>query len=179
MKRTVAEVLKQMIPVIAGILVALFINSWNEQRKDQNYIDEISKSIVAELEESNTDIIDNIPKQNRQIDSLRFYANDENLSLLEIVLKTEGFHSPQIRINSWQAISRTKIELVPYEQLKALSNIENGKELLEDKEKYLMPFVYSNMREKSPDIKETIIFLLLDIISTEMSIKENIENFEM
>ncbi|MEL6558110.1 MAG: hypothetical protein AAFQ94_07995 [Bacteroidota bacterium] len=179
MKRTVVEVLKQMIPVIVGILVALFINSWNEQRKDQNYIDEISKSIVTELEESRIDIVENIPKQNRLMDSLRFYAKDESLSLLDIVLKTEGFHSPQIRINSWEAISRTKIELVPYEQLKALSNIENSKELLEDKEKYLMTFVYSNMRENSSDIKETIIFLLLDIISTEMSIKENIENFKM
>lgn len=42
-----------------------------------------------------------------------------------------------------------------------------------------MIFVYSNVRETSPDIKETIVFLLLDIISTEISIKEDVENFEM
>lgn len=102
-----------MIPVIIGILVALFINSWNEQRKGQNYIDGISKSTVTELEESRADIVENMPKRNRLIDSLRFYANDEKLSLLEIVLKAEWFHSPQIRVNSWRAISRTKIELVP------------------------------------------------------------------
>ena len=76
------------------------------------------------------------------------------------------------------AISRTKIELIDYEYLKVLTDIEDGKNLLNEKLSFLMNFVYSNMRGSSEEIKETLILLLLDIIGTEKSIKQKIEDFE-
>ncbi len=178
MNKTLAEIFKQMIPVVFGILIALFINSWKEQYKDEVYIAEIFKSIKIELEESKTSIDENIPKQTRLIDSIRFYMSDDKLSLMEIAVKADGFHAPQIRTNSWQAISRTKIELVNYAKLKVLSDIENSKTLLKEKELYIMNFAYTNVRETSQNVKETFILLLSEIIRTEMDLKVEIENFE-
>ena len=61
MKRTFTDLLKQMIPVIMGILIALFINGWNEQRKDRNYITKIIQSIGQELTESKKAIAKDMP----------------------------------------------------------------------------------------------------------------------
>lgn len=178
MKKTFGDILKQMIPVVLGILIALFINSWNEGRKDAKYIQEIFKSIDKELEESKTAIIQNIPKQNILIDSLRHYANDKKMTVMQIAVKANGLHAPQIRTNSWIAISQTKIELVDYDKLKILSDIEDGKFLLNEKLKYLMNLAFSNMHNSSKEMKETMIFLMMDIINTEKSIKLDIEKFE-
>lgn len=64
-----------MILVIFGILVALLINSWNAQRKNRNHMEEISASIMAELEESITAIIETIPKQQTLIDGHHQYRS--------------------------------------------------------------------------------------------------------
>lgn len=178
MKKTFTGICKEMIPIVLGILIALFINSWNEQRKDKKYIKEIFKSIKKELDESKTAIIKNIPKQQKLIDSLTYYISDNEKSLIEVSLKADGLHAPQIRTNSWIAISKTKIELVDYDKLKVLSDIENGKEILKLKLNYLTNFAFSNMQNSSKELKETIIFLLTDIINTEKSIKKDIEIFE-
>ena len=167
-----------MIPVIMGILIALFINSWNEQRKDRNYITKIIQSIGQELTESKKAIAKDMPDQNSLVDTLRHYLADKDISIFAIAQKVGGFNAPQIRTNSWVAISRTKIELIDYDYLKVLTDIEDGKNLLNEKLSFLMNFVYSNMRGSSEEIKETLILLLQDIIGTEKSIKQKIEDFE-
>ena len=55
--------LKDIIPVIAGILIALFINEWNSERKDEAYINQVFSTISQELKESKEDIIVTIPQQ--------------------------------------------------------------------------------------------------------------------
>lgn len=178
MKKAFAGILKEVITVTIGILIALFINNWNEQRKDEKYIKEIFTSINKELDESKNAIIENIPKQVKFIDSLKYYIADDDMSILQIAEKVNGLHAPQIRTNSWAAISSTKIELVDYEKLRCLTDIEDGKEILKEKLKYLTTFGSNNIQDKTRESKEKLIFLLTDIISTENSIKRIIERFE-
>ena len=178
MNKTFTEILIQMIPVVAGILIALFINSWNEQRKDEKYMDEIFKSIHQELTESKIAIEQIIPKQKRLMDSMRHYSSNPELSIMQIAEKAGGMHAPQIRTNAWIAMSNRKIELVDFERIKVLSDIEEGKELLKQKLSYLMNFGYANMQDTATNKKQTIVILLMEIISTENSIKKQIEEYE-
>ncbi len=178
MKKTFSAFIKEMIPVIIGILIALFINNWNEERKEEKYITQILKSLQLELDESKADIEKTIPKQKILIDSLKHYSSDKNISLLEVTLKNNGLHIPRIRTNSWIALSSTKIELIEYEKLSSLNDIEDGKKLLEKKSDYLLNFMMSNLDKKSKEIKRQAVILLMDIINTETAIKKDIEKFE-
>ncbi len=178
MKKTFLAFIKEIIPVIVGILIALFINNWNEERKEGKYITQILKSLELELDESKADIEKTIPKQKILIDSLKHYLSDKNISLLEVTLKTNGLNLPTIRTNSWIALSSTKIELIEYEKLSCLNNIEEGKKLLEKKSDYLLNFMMSNLDKKSKKIKKQAVILLTDVISTEIEIKKDIEIFE-
>jgi len=69
MKKITIAFFKEIIPIIVGILIALYINNWNENRKDKNYINQISTSINKELTETNDDIIETLSKQRTLIDS--------------------------------------------------------------------------------------------------------------
>ena len=75
MDQNIKKFLKDMIPVLTGVLLALWINNWNENRKNTNYINQISSSISKELKETNEDIIKELSFQKRLIDSLNFYFN--------------------------------------------------------------------------------------------------------
>jgi len=43
-----SKLFREIIPVIIGILIALFINNWNEDRKDKRYLTQIFSSIESE-----------------------------------------------------------------------------------------------------------------------------------
>jgi uncharacterized protein YacL len=64
LKNYAIQFIKEIIPVIAGILIALFIDNWNSERKDKAYVNQIFSTINSELNESKEDIKDIIPKQN-------------------------------------------------------------------------------------------------------------------
>jgi hypothetical protein len=45
MKKYIKAFFKEIVPIIIGILVALYINNWNENKKDEKYINQILSSI--------------------------------------------------------------------------------------------------------------------------------------
>jgi hypothetical protein len=175
MKKIIKVLVKEIIPIIVGILIALWINNWNENRKDKKYINQISSSLNKELTETTEDITYNIENQKSLVDTLEFYKNNDKISILDIVMKVKGIKMPTIKINSWKAISNSKIELMEYNKVSTLANIEEQKELLKTKSQNLMNFIFPNTKETGIDKKELLKLMMLDIISTEKTIQKQIE----
>ena len=175
MKKIIKSFLKEIVPIILGILIALYINNWNENTKEEKYINQILSSINKELKETNEDIKKELSFQKTLIDTLNFYKNHDEISIFDVMMKADGIHMPSIKISSWQAISRSKIELMEYDRISALATIEEQKELLISKTEHLMNFLYPNIKETGIDNKEFIILMMRDIIVTERGIQEEIE----
>ena len=176
MKR-INKLIGEIIPVIVGILIALVINNWNEDRKDKEYLNQIFSSIKKELKESNADIKRILPIQLAMVDSIEIYLNDETTSLIDIILIGGGFHKPDIKINSWRAIANSKIELIEYEQLSALSDIEERKENLNSRIEKTFDFAFVNMQDTSREKKELLKMMTIDIINAEKRLFATIEAF--
>ena len=176
MKKNIKAFIKEIVPIIVGILIAIGINNWNESRKDKKYINQIFSSINKELKETNADINDNIPLHKVLIDSLDFYKKNDTISILDVALKVDGIKIPSVKISSWKSISNSKIELMEYDMVSTLGNIEEQKELLKKKFENLMNFIYANLKETGIDEKEAFKLMMLDIISTERSIQEEIKD---
>lgn len=138
-------------------------------------MNQISSSINKELTETTQDIIDNIKTHKALIDTLDFYKKDDKISIFDILMKVNGINMPMIKINSWQAISKSKIELMEYNKISTLANIEEQKELLKYKSQNLMNFIYPNTKETGIDKKELLKLTMLDIISTEETTQKQIE----
>ena len=90
-------------------------------------------------------------------------------------MKADGIHIPRIKLSSWKAISRSKIELLDYEKMSILVNIEEQKELLKSKTEHLINFIYPNIKKTGIDKKELIVIMMKDIIITEKGIQEEIQ----
>ncbi len=174
MKR-LSQLISEIIPVIIGILIALYINNWNENRKDQKYLNQIFHSIGKELEESIIEIEEVVPKQLASIDTLENYLNNEEVSLYEIVIRGNGIHYPRIKTNSWNAIAKTKIELMEYEKLSALADIEERKENLNQRIEKQMDFIFQNFEKTDKGKKEVLKMIILDVVNTEKRLQSRIE----
>ncbi len=175
MKKKIKLFLKEIVPIIFGILIALYINNWNENSKNEKYIEQMISSINIELKETNEDIKETIPFQNKLIDTLEFYKNDDRISILDAMMKTNGVQIPSIKVSSWKAISNSRIELMEYSRVSALASIEDLKEILESKTQLLLNFIYPNVKETGVDKKELVILMIRDIIFTELDIQQEIE----
>ena len=175
MKQNIKAFIKEIVPIIVGILIAMYITNWNESRKDKNYINRIFQSINKELIETNEDIINKISVQKSFVDTLDFYLNDNKISLLDITIKAKGIYMPAIKMNSWKAISNSRIELIEYEKVSVMVNIEEQKENLKMKTEKLVDYIYSNAYETGKEKKELMKIMMLDIIGTEIPLQKEIE----
>ena len=178
LKNYAIQFIKEIIPVIAGILIALFIDNWNSERKDKAYVNQIFSTINSELNESKEDIKDIISKQKSLIDSLEYHANNKNTTVLDIVMKSKGIYIPQIKLNAWKSVSGSKIDLIDYKKITELSYIEEQKQALTNKSDFLMNFLYNNINEADKNKKQTLKMILMDIVQTEESIQKAIELFQ-
>lgn len=159
-------------------MIALLINNWNEDRKDKKYLNQIFSSIEKELEESKADIKEVIPKQQALMDSIEIYLNNETVSLFDIVKKADnGVNFATIKNNSWKAIANSKIELIDFEKLSVLSDIDEGKENLNLKNEKILDFLYKNLKETGQAKKEVFNIFIQDIIWTEENLQSQIEAF--
>lgn len=172
------QFIKEIIPVVSGILIALFIDNWNSERKDKIYVSQIFSTISNELKQSKEDIVDIIPKQEALIDSLDLHAENNNVSIQDVVMRSEGIFMPQIKLNAWKSIANTKIDLIDYKKIQSLSYIEEQKGILSIKTDYLMNFLYNNIHETDKKKKTTLKMILLDVVQTEKTTKRTIELFE-
>jgi len=177
-RKNLFQFIKEIIPIIVGILIALFIDNWNVERKDRVYINQVFTMVDSELKESKEEILITIPKQETLIDSLNFYAKNKEVTVLTTVMKSGGIYLPPIKLNAWKAVSTNKIDLVDYKKVTTLSNIEELKGILSGKGELLMNFIYANINETDERIKQTIKLMLLDIIQTEKTLQLHIEAFE-
>lgn len=169
---------KQIIPVVAGILIALFIDNWNANRKDKAYLNQVFSTINSEIKDSKDDLSFTFPKQKSLTDSLRFYANDEKLTVFDIVRKNGGIFIPKIKLNAWKSVSSSKIDLIDYKKVNWLSELEENKNILSKKSDFLMNFLYSNMNATDKNTKQTLNILVQDIMQTETTIQKIMEKYE-
>ncbi len=173
--KEIRQLIREIIPVIIGILIALLINNWNENRKDKKYLNQIFSSIEKELEESNADIKRALPKQQALLDSIDIHLNNDTMSLFDLALISNGLQKPDIKINSWKAIANSKIELIEYEKLSDLSDIEERKENLYERVEKTSDFLLVNITATTKEKKELLKMMTIDLMNAEVRLQSLIE----
>jgi len=127
------------------------------------------------LTESNEDITENIAKQKILVDTLDYYLEDSTVTLADILIKAEGIYMPMIKMNAWKAISNSKIELVDYEKVSTLSNIEELKTNLNIQAEKSTDYFYLNSEESGKEQKKIMKLSILTIIGNERVVQEEIK----
>ncbi|MEM9834859.1 MAG: DUF6090 family protein [Bacteroidota bacterium] len=172
--KNIRQFIREIIPVIIGILIALVINNWNEDRKDKQYLNRVFVAIEQELEDSHAEISVILPKQQALLDSIAIHLDNEQLSLFDLVLRSNGIQKPEVKMNAWKTIVSTKIELIDYEKLAALSDIDERRENIDHRVEKMMDFLLVNIAETSREKKELLRIMTIDVMNAETRLQERI-----
>lgn len=165
-KKKITSFFREIIIVISGILIALYISKVSENNSNKNYLEKAKASIEKEIITNKKDLKKIITKHNTTQDTI-----DEKLdskeSLREIIEDLEGFQVPEGRNIGLRFFVSKKAELIEFETISYLSRIEFQTEIIQQKINKLIAFLYDNMENTNKESKEKFYIFLDDLIESE------------
>lgn len=158
--------LKEIAIVVIGVLIAVSINKLKEDIDNQHYVNKMMNAVQKEINYSKKEVESVLSKHYILVDSISAkLVNEETLS--EIIFGMGGIQSPEIKNIGLRFFITNKAELVEYETISQLSEIEKASELLEDKMKRFIDFTFTKIDNNDKQSKQRFLQHLKNVIDSE------------
>jgi hypothetical protein len=174
---TVKKILIDMVPVFLGVIIALFLNNWKENLDNQRFLERVFSAIEQEMSGNLQDLNAVLPRQQAFLDTLERYLDNPKITISEVLSKTRGLQAATIRTTSWYALRNSKIELIDFQTLAYLTEIDETKQLLKLKLDKLMDFLIRNSESASPAMKKLLLMQVQNIMDSERVLLEIHESY--
>lgn len=173
MKNALKKILLDMIPIVLGILIALFISNWSKNKEDKTFISGVMSSVNMELIENKKSLVGMIESHNSLLDTLSIYLDDESINIGETLNKTNGFQMASIKNTAWKAFINTNMNLVDYQTISELTNIAESKQTYNLQKEKTYDFLLQNVESTGYIEKEKFYMILQSLTNTEMQLLES------
>lgn len=161
-----------MIPVTLGVLLALILNNWKESQSNQRFLNRVMQSIGEEMRENKASIEEILPLHEALIDTIHMYQQQDTISVIEVFTLADGLQAPRIKHTSWQSFLNTKIELVDYQTISVLTEIQEEKEWMNMKLSKLLDFLLEHGESNSSGKKQLLAVYISNIMDSEQRLLE-------
>jgi hypothetical protein len=142
--KIVGKLAVELVTVIAGILIALFVNSVQEKRADKKNLDETLDALSLEFDKNRDNIKSISHRLQRFRDTLEFYEKDTSLSIYDLTVKSPGLTIADLYTTNWQVtLSTNSLRLIDFETITLLSKIDAKHKELKDQGAILTSLVYN------------------------------------
>ncbi len=176
-KQDVISFFREIVIVIIGILIALSINNWNENRNNEIFIDKALFAIEEEIKLNKTDMNRIVQRHKETIDSVAMHLNNDKMSLRQIIEKSGGFQIAELKNIGIRFFISNKAELIDYEIISSLSEIEFLSEAVKMKTERLLNYLYDNMEGTNESAKYKFVIYLTDVVESENGLLDLYDNF--
>ena len=101
-RKVLGKIGLDMIPVVFGILIALFINNLRENYQDRKLLKGTLLSLSEGFKKNIEGIQKNLRRQTLLLDTLQYYREDSTYSIFDLATKAEGIGLAEIYSTNWQ-----------------------------------------------------------------------------
>lgn len=172
------KVLADIVPVLVGILLALFINQFQQSRAEKAYIRNSVRSIILENEENIKEIEYALKRQAVFIDTLQNYLNDDEISLSEVLSRARGVYSPDLKSTTWKfLVQDSKHTLVSYEFINRLAEIEKYEVLVNRYNVKIGDIIFQPAFFDDPRLKDVFKILFGDFGNVQRNMIKELKDF--
>jgi hypothetical protein len=163
--------------VVIGVLIAVSVGKYKESKDNETYLQKTLLAIENEIQLSQADL-DTI--LTRHIDLLSIL--EENIeanesSLGELIKNQGGFQIPFLQNISLRFFVNNKAELLDFDLISQLLEIELKINLLSDNTSRLTDFVYENVNNSDVETIVKFRFLLASVVENEQALLESYQSF--
>ncbi|WP_282775962.1 hypothetical protein [Phaeodactylibacter xiamenensis] len=163
--------------VVIGVLIAVSINNYKEKRGNEAYLEKTLLAIENEIN-SNKTTLDSV--LNRHIEIYDFFERDsmdKKHSLGEILYSLGGFQVATVKNISLRFFVANKAELLDFELIAYLLEIEQTTDILSAKIDRLADFAYEHVNDSGAETRTRFTYLLMDIIDSESNLLKAYADF--
>lgn len=169
--------LREMLPVLAGVFLALILNNWQQNRQDRKFLQKTLASIAQEVKDNRKELKEKIQEREELLSSLKTQAAVDSISLEQIVREAGGIKFAYIKNSGWKALLNRNITLTEYEVISCLTEIDAGKELMQRQADLLGEVFYDSYETPSEINKAKAWAILNDIYYCEVNLLDSHEEF--
>jgi hypothetical protein len=179
MKKTnrIKYLLQEIIIVVIGVVIAVSIGNYKEEIDNQNYIKKTLAAVEKEIKLSQIEVDSVLQKHNRLIESLGGTLDNDEQALGDLIGNLGGVQFPIVKNIGLRFFISNKAELVDFELISKLLEIEDQTNMLSDKMKRLADFAYQHINDTQKETKLSFAYLLTDVIDSEESLMESYKTF--
>lgn len=179
MKKTsrLAYILQEILIVVVGVLIAVSIGNYKEQSDNEKYIEKTLTAIKSEIELSRQATDSALVRHYALAEGMEELIDNEEQTLGEMVSSLGGVQFPQIKNVSLRFFVANKAELIDFQIIAQLLDIEEQSVILKAKLDRLADFAYEHITESNLETKISFAYMLSDVIDSEESILEAYEEF--
>lgn len=161
---------KEIIIVVLGVLIAVGINNYKENCEEEKFVSKTLSAIENEIEQSELEVEKTSKKHLQIVDSIHAAIHNDNESLGQLMNRIGGIQSPDVKNIGLRFFISNKAELVEYDIISRLNDIENYTNSLHTKMNRMLDFLYENIEKKDAVIKEKFIYHLANVINSEQEL---------
>ncbi|MEQ8705091.1 MAG: DUF6090 family protein [Phaeodactylibacter sp.] len=177
MENRIVYLLQKIAIVVIGVLIAVSINNFKEKANNKRFFAKTLQAIETEIKLGQS-AVDEVLK--RHFDVLAGLENDiseKEQTLGEQLSSLGGIQFPFVKNISLRFFISNKAELVDFELISQLMEIETHSHTLSDKMNRLGDFAYAHINDKEQETKITFAYLLSDVIDSEQALLESYSSF--
>lgn len=169
--------LREITIVVIGVLIAVSIGNYKEKIDNETYIEKTLLAIEKEIKLSQTEVDTVLKRHLSVVEKMIEYDDTEEQTLAELIGSLGGIQFPSIKNVSLRFFISNKAELVDFELISGLLEIETLSNMLSDKMKRMADSAYAQANDKETESKITFTYLLADVIDGEKALLESYANF--
>jgi hypothetical protein len=176
--KSLKKFLKETLPVVFGVLLALFLSNWKEDIDSDRYIEEYYLHINEESESNLVTLRDIVKSHRELLDTLNNYK-ETDVNLDEILSKVGGIQFALLQNSSWKYFQSNNIGKIDFEVISALSFMERMEYFCDYTAERFIETIHKFEKSNRLDDKEVIIRHLEELIDKEESSIQIFESYKL
>ena len=176
--KSLKKFLKETLPVVFGVLLALLLSNWKEDIDSDRYIEEYYLHINEESESNLVTLRDIVKSHRELLDTLNNYK-ETDVNLDEILSKVGGIQFALLQNSSWKYFQSSSIGKLDFEVISALSFMERMEYFCDHTAERFIETIHKFEKSNRLDDKEVIIRHLEELIDKEESSIQIFESYKL
>ncbi|MGB6268768.1 MAG: DUF6090 family protein [Olleya sp.] len=178
----ILDYFKEITIVVIGVLIAVSVGNYKERVDNEKYIEKTLLAIENDIKLSLADLDTVFNRHLELFELLREKLEgskpiDPELTLGELIISSGGFQVAVSKSISLRFFINHKAELLEYDIISKLLDIETQSELLQLKTRRLSDFVYENIDKGGEEVIIKLVYFLNDILDSESTLLESYSKF--
>ncbi len=178
-KNQVLYFFQEITIVVIGVLIAVSIGNYKEKLDNEQYIKKTLLAIENDIKLSQRSVDTVLSKHIDQFNEIQEIVEEggNELSLGELVASLGGFQVASTGNISLRFFISNKAELLEYELISQLLEIEQRADLLATKLTMLSEYAYEHVNESDEEVLIKFFYLLANVIDSEEGLLEAYSEF--